>query len=219
MEDRGRMKIFSSDSGFSRFMNLLFDILYVGILWIVGCIPVITAGASTTAAYYAMAKCVRHKTGYIGREYFHSFKENFRQMLVLTVLFAGICGVLAIDLYYVWNVQSDMNNALFVILILVSFMAAGLTVYACPLLSRFHKKNTELIRTAAYLLFKFLPLTIAVQFVFVLACMAVYLMPWAIFVLPGVYLFVLSFPMEYVLKKLMPPVEEDSEEAQKWYYQ
>lgn len=219
MEDRGRMKIFSSDSGFSRFMNLLFDILYVGILWIVGCIPIITAGASTTAAYYAMAKCVRHKTGYIGREYLHSFKENFRQMLVLTVLFAGICGVLAIDLYYVWNVQSDMNNALFVILILVSFMAAGLTVYACPLLSRFHKKNTELIKTAAYLLFKFLPLTIAVQFVFVLACMAVYLMPWAIFVLPGVYLFALSFPMEYVLKKLMPPVEEDSEEAQKWYYQ
>lgn len=200
-------------------MNLLFDILYVGLLWIVGCIPIITAGASTTAAYYAMAKCVRHKTGYIGREYLHSFKENFRQMLALTVLFWVVCGVLAIDLYYVWNVQSDMNNALFVILILVSFMAAGLTVYACPLLSRFHKKNTELIRTAAYLLFKFLPLTIAVQFVFALACIAVYLMPWAVFVLPGVYLFALSFPMEYVLKKLMPPVEEDSEEAQKWYYQ
>lgn len=213
------MKIFSSDSSFSRFMNLLFEILYVGILWIAGCLPIITAGASTTAAYYAMAKCVRHKTGYIGREYWHSFKENLRQMLVLTLLFVMICGVLAVDLYYVWHVQSKLNNALFVILTLVSFIVAGLTAYACPLLSRFHKKNTELIKTAAYLLFRFLPLTLAILLVFVSACVAVYLMPWAIFVLPGVYLFALSFPMEYVLKKLMPPAEENSEEAQKWYYQ
>ena len=40
-----------------------------------------------------------------------------------------------------------------------------------------------------------------------------------LFVLPGVYLFGLSFPMEYVLRRVMPPVEEESEEAQKWYHQ
>lgn len=47
----------------------------------------------------------------------------------------------------------------------------------------------------------------------------VYLMPWAVLVIPGVYLYVLSFPMEWILHKLMPDVEEDSEEAKKWYYQ
>lgn len=125
-------------------MNLLFDILYVGILWVVGCIPLVTAGASTTAAYYAMAKCVRHKTGYIGREYWSSFKSNFRQIL---------------------------------------------------------------------------PVTILVLLFFAGCSMAVYLMPWAILVIPGVYLYALSFPMEKMLKRLMPPVSEDSEEAQKWYYQ
>lgn len=215
----GKINLFSSDSGFSRFMNLLFDILYVGILWIAGCIPLVTAGASTTAAYYAMAKCVRHKTGYIGREFCQSFKSNFRQIVPLTLVFWVAAGVLAVDLYYIWNHESRLNNTLFVILVFLCFLVAGLVVYICPLLSRFDKKNTELIKTAAYLLFKFLPLTIVVMLVFALTCVAVYLMPWAVFVLPGVYLFALSFPMEYVLKKLMPPVEEDSEEAQKWYYQ
>lgn len=213
------MKIFSSDSAFSRFMNLLSEILYVGILWIVCCIPLVTAGASTTAAYYAMAKCVRHKTGYIGKEFVHSFKSNFRQILPLTLALGAVSGVLAVDLVYVWNHESKLNNTLFVILVFMCFLVSGLTVYICPLLSRFRKKNTELIKTAAYVMFKFLPLTLAMLVVFALACAAVYLMPWAVFVLPGVYLFGLSFPMEYVLRKLMPPVEEDSEEAQKWYYQ
>jgi hypothetical protein len=45
-----------------------------------------------------------------------------------------------------------------------------------------------------------------------------YLMPWAILVIPGVYMYVLTFPMERVLRKLAPPVAEESEEAEKWYY-
>ena len=211
--------MFKSDGLFSRFMNLLFDILYVGILWVVGCIPLVTAGASTTAAYYAMAKCVRHKTGYIGREYWSSFKDNFRQILPLTLLFYVVAAVLAVDLYYVWNHESKLNNALFVILLFVGFVAEGMAVYACPLLSRFQKKNGELLRTAGYLLFKFLPVTILVLLFFAGCGVAVYLMPWAILVIPGVYLYALSFPMEKMLKRLMPPVSEDSEEAQKWYYQ
>lgn len=36
--------MFKSDGIFSRFMNCLFDILYVGILWIVCSLPVLAAG-------------------------------------------------------------------------------------------------------------------------------------------------------------------------------
>lgn len=212
------MRIFDSDSGFSRFMNILFDILYVGILWLVCSIPLITAGASATAAYYAMAKCVRHRTGYIGQEFWHSFKSNFRQMVPLTILFWLVVVVLSIDFYYVWNNESKFNNALFVILLFILFVVAGIVVYACPILSRFHKKNMELIRTALYVLFRYLPITIAIQIVFVIACVGIFLMPWAVLVIPGVYLYALSYPMEYILGKMMPPVEENSEEARKWYY-
>ena len=213
------MRIFDSDSAFSRFMNMLFDILYVGVLWLVCSLPLITAGASATAAYYAMSKCVRRKTGYIGREFFHSFKVNFRQITGLTLLFLFVEGVLAIDLYYVWTHENQLNNALFIVLLFISFVVAGIVIYVCPILSRFHKKNTELIKTALYLLFRYLPLTIAIQIVFVVACLGLFLMPWAVIFIPGGYLYALSFPMEYVLGKMMPSVEEGSEEAQKWYYQ
>ena len=210
--------LFGSDTAFSRFMNLLFDILCVGILWIVFSLPLITAGASATAAYYAMAKCVRHKTGYVGREFLHSFRDNFRQSSLLTLAFYAVSAVLAIDLYYVWNHESGFNNALFVILLFIAFLVAGLTIYYCPLLSRFYKKNTGLIKTAFWMMFRFLPLTVVILFVFLAACVGVYLMPWALLVLPGVYLYALSFPMEYMLGKLMPPAEQEGEKEQKWYY-
>lgn len=213
------MRIFDSDSGFSRFMNLLFDILYVGVLWLVCSLPLITAGASATAAYYAMSKCVRHKTGYIGREFLHSFKANFRQITAMTLLFWFVVGVLTIDMYYVWTHESQLNNALFIVLLFIFFVVTGIAVYICPILSRFDKKNMELIRTALYVLFRYLPVTIAIQIVFAAACLGIFLMPWAVLFIPGGYLYALSIPMERILGKMMPPVEEGSEEAQKWYYQ
>ncbi|MGN0141995.1 MAG: YesL family protein [Roseburia sp.] len=211
--------MFRSDSVFSRFMNMLFDILFTGILWLVFSIPVITAGAATTAAYYTMAKCVRHKTGYIGKEFWGAFRRNLKQSLPLTILFLAIAAILALDIQYVWVNDSAKNSALFIILVFLAFLAAGLLVYIWPLLSRFDKKTLELFKIAAVLLFKYLPVTIGVLAIVIVACIGAYLMPWAVFVIPGVYLYALSYPMERILRKLMPAVEEDSEEAQKWYYQ
>lgn len=213
------MRIFDADSGFSRFMSLLFDIFYVGVLWLVCSLPLITAGASATAAYYAMAKCVRYKTGYIGREFWHSFKANFRQIVPLTVLFWILVAVLSIDLFYIWNDENEFNNTLFLTLLFILFVLTGMTAYLCPILSRFEKKNIQLIKTAIYVFFRYLPITIAIQIVSVIAFVGIFLMPWAVLFIPGLYLFALSYPMEYILRKMMPPVEEDSEEAQMWYYQ
>lgn len=210
--------MFRYDGAFGRFMNLLFDILYVGILWVLFCIPVVTAGASSTAAYYAMAKCVRHKTGYVGREFLKSFRENFRRLLPLTIAFVCIAAVLALDLWYVWQNENTLNNSIFVVLVFIVFLLTGLAVYVNPLMSRFYLKGMELLKKAGILMFRFLPVTLLIQAAFVLLCVGVWLMPWSIFLLPGIFLYVLSFPMEKILRKLMPPVEEGSEEAQKWYY-
>lgn len=211
--------MFRSDSLFSRFMNVLFDVLYIGILWVICSIPIVTAGAAATAAYYTMAKTVRYKTGYVGREFFHSFKSNFRQTVFLTIIFVLIAAVLGVDIWYVWVNDSKLNSAIFMVLIFVVFVVAGLLTYVFPLLSRFDKKNLDLLKITLFIMFKYLPFTIGAIIVFLVFCIGIYLMPWAVLVFPGVYLYLLSHPMERVLRAMMPPVEEGSEEAEKWYYQ
>ncbi len=68
-------------------------------------------------------------------------------------------------------------------------------------------------------MFKYLPVTILILFVFGTPCILICLMPWAILIIPGAYMFGLTFPMEAILKRMMPKVDEESEEAEKWYYQ
>lgn len=135
------------------------------------------------------------------------------------LLFLLLTGVVVVDIWYVWINDSKLNSALFMILLLIAFLILAVITYYFPLLSRFDKRNLEMLKMSAIVAFRYLPLTLCILIVFVISVIGIYLMPWAILVIPGVYLYLLSFPMEYVLRKLMPVVEEGSEEAEKWYYQ
>lgn len=210
--------MFQNDSAIGRFLNLLTEILYVGILWVVTSLPIVTAGTATVAAYYAMSKSVRRKTGYIGKEFWRSFRMNFRQSFPLTILFLIILAVLGIDIWYVWTNDSKTNSSIFMILLLILFLFAGMTIYLFPLLSRFVTGNLNLFRMSFVVVFKFLPVTVLILSVTVAVGVGIYLMPWSVFVLPGIYLYGFTFPMEWIMKKMMPEAQEGSDEAEKWYY-
>ncbi|MDO4302948.1 MAG: DUF624 domain-containing protein [Bacillota bacterium] len=211
--------MFRSDNLFSRFMNVLFDIICVSVLWILCSVPLLTAGAASTAAYYAMAKSVRYKTGYTVKEFFHSFRYNMKQSIPITIAFWIIMAVLLMDIWYVWTNDNKLNSAIFMVLIFILFLVAGITLYIYPLLSRFEKGTLDLIKTAAFVMFKYLPITICLLLAFGIACIGIYLMPWSVFVLPGAFMYGITFPVEWILRKLMPKADEEDEEAEKWYYQ
>ena len=69
------------NSRFFEGITKLTDILIIGFYFIVCSIPLFTIGASATALYYATNKCIYRGRGYT-TEFFHSFKENFKQSTV-----------------------------------------------------------------------------------------------------------------------------------------
>jgi len=201
-------------------MNMLADILLCGILWVLCSLPLITCGAATTAAYYAMAKSVRHKEGYLAREFFRSFKANLKQMLILGLFFWIIAIILAVEIVMCWMNEGTITNAFFVIEVGLMLLLFGHAVWVCPLVSRFNKNNVEVIKTAAFVMFKYLPITVAVLILFFASVVGIYMTRgFGAFFLPGICMFISSLPIEWVLRKMMPPVDPDSEEGQKWYYQ
>lgn len=50
--------IFHYEGKFARALQKVSDVIIASVLWIVGCIPLITIGTSTTALYYASIKAV-----------------------------------------------------------------------------------------------------------------------------------------------------------------
>ena len=73
---RTQRNIFGFDGSFINICDKIFDVMALGFLWILCSIPIVTIGASTSALYYAMVKCVKNGNGYIAREFFRSFRLN-----------------------------------------------------------------------------------------------------------------------------------------------
>jgi len=78
-------KFFNYDTGFWRFFGKLGDLIILNLLTILFSLPIITIGASVTAAHYTSIK-IRRDESYVMRNFWKSFKMNFKQS-TLTWLF------------------------------------------------------------------------------------------------------------------------------------
>ena len=73
---------------FDRIFGFLGQLIALNLLWILCSLPIITAGASTTALFYCTLKL--HKAGDIRviHDFFKSFKQNFKQSTLIWIMLA-----------------------------------------------------------------------------------------------------------------------------------
>ena len=93
VEWRYIMRGFGLDVNFSGDSRKLVIFLILGLITVIFCIPVITIGASLTAAFYAGMKLVKDEENYVFKDFWKSFKTNFVQGL-LVELIMGVIGLL-----------------------------------------------------------------------------------------------------------------------------
>ena len=138
------------DGRYARVMNWLWNVLVLSILWLVCSLPVLTLGASSTAAYYAASKVIRHKTGRIHQEFFSSFHRNLRQSLPLTLVVELLAAVIGMECLYLY---SDSRIPIPVICLfaamLLAVLGCGSYLWAC--LSRFDRGSLALFRMSVVL--------------------------------------------------------------------
>lgn len=209
--------LFSMNGPYARFMNWLWNMLVISVLWTVCCIPVFTIGAASTAAYYAMAKSVRHHTGREAAEFFSSFRSNLRQASVLTVIVGLILAIVLLECIYFYSDSSVPLGVLYLFYFLAATVVAC-AIYLWPCLSRFAKGSFALLRMAIVLVFRHLMTTVLLLLLLAAALLGVYLMPWGILIFPGLMIYLQTFLMEKILLRYSPKPADD-DEAKKWYYQ
>lgn len=66
-----------SDSPVIAFLNKMTDLILLNIIWLLCCLPIVTAGAATTAAYYVSITSIRCGGGYVVRRFFFQLQEKF----------------------------------------------------------------------------------------------------------------------------------------------
>ena len=78
--------LFNLENPVWNFMGKVADLVILNLLALICSIPIVTIGASWTAMYYVTIKIVRKEEGYIIRDFFRSFKENFKQATIIWLL-------------------------------------------------------------------------------------------------------------------------------------
>lgn len=210
---------FNLDNPFFTVLGKLVDILLISILWLICCIPIVTIVPATTALYYTVVKVIRKDRGYITREFFHSFKVNFKTGLITGIILTAVVGILLLDRHFTKAMEGNLAIILFSIfnaLLLLLFLGG---LYICPVLSRFSIGVKSLFKTSFFMAMKHFPTTILLAVVTIVFFIILYLMPPLIMIIPGLYYLVFSFLMERVLKKYMPEKSDDAETrgVDEWY--
>ncbi len=88
---------FNFDNPILNALSKMFDCVFLSFLWLVFSIPLITFGASTTALYYTVNKVIRHGRSHVWREFWGSFKSNFKQSTIVWMLFFVFLAIVGVD--------------------------------------------------------------------------------------------------------------------------
>lgn len=143
-------------------MGRVADLMILNILCIICCIPVITIGPSITAMFYVTLKMVRNEESYVFRGFFHSFKQNFRQGVIINLIMIVVGAVLLFDLYFTRQMSGE--NRLYMVLGYVFMVALALYLmiftYIYPMLAKFYNSIKNTFRNALLVSIRHLPYTI-----------------------------------------------------------
>ena len=188
-------QLFSTDGIVYRFLTTTGNIILATILWMIGCIPVITIGVSTAALYYTIVKSVRRDVGYVHSEFWRGYRLNFKKGVAATAALLALGILLGLELWLVLENGVEVSR--------IWYTLSGLLILPFVMSIRFWYITLAL---AAGLI-----LTAAAQ---------LYILPIPLILLtPGLWCYASSFLVEKAMKAYMPKPqqEQDGETAKNWY--
>lgn len=143
------MDFLDPDSKFSQIMSTVFEYLKLGFLFLIFSIPIITAGAAATGTMYVGMKIVRGEAPKLWPHFWQSFRRNFRQATVTTVILIAIAGLLGFDWYQLFQMESTLLVRIARAAVFLAALAVLMaSLYLFPILARFEVTGRQLIRNA-----------------------------------------------------------------------
>lgn len=114
--------------------------MWLNVLVILCCLPVVTAGAAVTAMHYVLLKIYRDEEAGITKTFLRSFWENFRQSTMLMLIFGGLLYLLTVSILVTFS--SDLEQLGITRYVLPAVAAATVCVFNWALILQARYRNT-----------------------------------------------------------------------------
>lgn len=152
--------MFSIDSLFMRALDFIADMVILHLLWLVCCLPIVTAGASTTALYYACMKRMRTKEGYVSQNFKKAFKENFKQATIIWLVMLVAIFFFVTDIRYGMYLNNGMGRMIIGVCSLFLIPGIMIAMYIFPVQAKFENKIFDNVKNALLMAIRHFPSTL-----------------------------------------------------------
>ena len=201
----------------------LLRLFWINILWIIGCIPVITIGVSTCAAYAVTLRLADddeevQSFGGIARRFFKAYKQDLLQGILILVFTAVTSGLGGYFIYLAWGsglniIKIGLLAGYFLVVLVFNF-------YSYPLIARYSNSFANTLRNSVALFAQYANSSLKTLGIVIAELVILYLTRYAFFagfvILPAVIFYTVSLTVKDIFLRLEnpAPVEEENTESE-----
>lgn len=201
------------DGPVMRALSDLSSLVFLNILTMLFCVPVVTAGASLAAMHYVIMEMIEERGGSIFSEFWKRFKENLKNATPIWLIILAVSLFLFIDFRIINSGTAGLPAWMLIPLYAGAFVAASIYVYVIPLTARFVYSTGAAFKNAAILAVAYFPRTLLMVAVTVV-------IPYLLFnvtrLLPLFFILGISLPAYFcalmytpIFKKMIGNTEEE----------
>ena len=143
-------KFFSENNPLSKILETLYNLVILNLLTVLCCLPIITAGASLTAAY-TVVHAMRNGENTVVKPFFTAFRKNIKQATILWMLWV-LCFVVVL---VCGNICAQVGTEIFrifrFIMIIESLFLILLLTWLIPMQARFSSPIVDTMRNSLLL--------------------------------------------------------------------
>lgn len=211
------MNLFKLNSPISRFLELVFDLALLNILFLITSIPIFTIGAGVKGMYKVTLAMVKDEEGPIFKYYLKGFKESFMRSTFVWIMFLIFGCVLMTDAYYYVNGYiTNFKIPMLIFLCLALCIGMMLLDWTFVILAKFKVSKNLLLKNALLFTIRYLPFNLLFSILTILWVFIIISLPylWFMVILIG---FSVPIYMKSIFyrKKIQPFIdrfEEDNRE-------
>ena len=214
------MKFWAIDSPVMRVLGRLGDIIILNMIFVVGCIPVITIGTSLSALYAVAMKMARGEDPSVWKEFWKAYKRNFRPATICWLVMAVIAILLFVD-FRIIGVLKRGSESMYSIMRIVLAVILGMWMlmfqYLFPYIARFENTVKQTLKNAFLLMIRHLPWALLLLVILIASALPIYIIPVLLVVIPAVTSMVFDFILERLFRRYMSPEDLEREEENDMY--
>ncbi len=203
-------KFLNPDNALMITMTQITDCIFLSLFWLIGCIPVVTIGASFAALYDSTYRGFRQGEKHCWGRFLEVFRENWKAGILPTGVFLAVLYLLVQLLVSLWNraVAGAISWMVFSGGAFVGVLVLGIVSVLFPMLSRFENPFSVLLKNTVFLAMAHLPRTLALGILNAAAGLLCAFFVLPLFFLPSLAALIGSVLIEPMFKPYMPAEEE-----------